>query len=243
MKDKRHCPHQIWVEYSRQALPHVIILEQVDTYDLQVVIENFPSAQWEIRACILDPRVFGIAMARCRVYCIITLRTAAMWNTDRPLHELIGKLAARQAMSADTFWDEPDAMALRSPTPAELHRLAEYETLPTYHRLSQVAVWDLAQGGGRPRGSNIDGALPCLTTHCRSMYHRQKKMFLSPHMLLRAMGHISDPHCAEAAGHSLLDMSATHCSIAQMEHMAGNAMHLPCIGACLMIVALHVRAR
>ena len=63
-KDPRHCPHQIWVEYMRQWEPDVIVMEEVDTYDVGIIAENFPHDRWELRCALLDPRVFGMSMAR-----------------------------------------------------------------------------------------------------------------------------------------------------------------------------------
>ena len=173
------------------------------------------------------------------MYCIITLRSAVTWNTQLPLHVLMQKLTAKRVMPADAYWDEPDAGAARPLTWAEQAHLRGYEGLPTHHRMSQAKVWDLHQSAERPRGSCVDGSLPCSTTHCGSMYHRTLKMFLSPRMLLRAMGHGSDQHCADAAGRDALDVRATRGT--KLQEMAGNAMHVPCVGACLMIVALHIR--
>ena len=241
--DRRHAPHQVWIAYLRKRRPHVIVIEEVDSYDPEIIAENFPSAEWDVRVCILDPRIFGIPMARRRIYAIVTLRDATYWNTTLPLHKLMQKLTSQRVASADVFWDEADIAAFREPTASEKTHHAEYETFPLHHRLAHAAVWDLAQGGQRPRGSCVDGALPTLTTHCGSMYHRKKQMFLSPHMLMRVMGHISDPHCAGAAGLPCMRDIGDHCSNAQMLQMAGNAMHAPCIGACLLIVALHVRLR
>ena len=242
-KDHRHCPHQIWVEYVRQLEPDVIVMEEVDTYDVGIIAENFLQDRWEIRCALLDPRIFGMAMARRRVYIIITLRRTTQWNTQEPLHKLLQKLACMRIMSVDAYWEDHDAAALRPLSTGEQTRKRQYEALPLHHRLAHAKVWDLAQSSVRPRGSTVDCALPCFTTHCASKFHREKSMVLSPFMLLRAMGHIADPHCAEAAGLPCLRDLTDHCSIAHMTQMAGNAMHVPCVGACLFIVAWHMRRR
>ena len=242
-KDPRHCPHQIWVEYMRQWQPDVIIMEEVDTYDVGIIAENFPNKIWEVRCALLDPRVFGMSMARRRVYIIITLRRTTHWKTQEPLHMLLQKLSCLRIMTVDTYWDDHDAAALRPLSTGEKKRKKQYEQLPGTHRLAHAKVWDLAQSTVRPRGSTVDCALPCFTTHCASTFHREKSMLLSPFMLLRAMGHIADPHCAEAAGLPCLSDLGNHCSNAHMARMAGNAMHVPCVGACLFIVAWHVRRR
>ena len=241
MKDKRFEPHQVFLEFIRQTRPHCVIIEEVEDYDIAVIIENLPL--WEVRVCILDPRIFGYAMSRRRLYAIATLRAEVKWNTERPLHELMQKITAKRVMTADLYWESPDQASLRPLTQGEQARLEEYEAFPPHHRMAHAAVWDLAQGRKRARGSCVDGALPCFTTHCGSKYHRHKKMFLSPSMLMRAMGHVSDPHCAAAAGLPVLSDLHEHCSINQVLQMAGNSMHVPCIGACLMIIAMHVNRR
>ena len=239
--DKRHAPHQIFIELIRQERPDVAIIEQVEDYDVDIIFENLPAEEWEVRACILDPRIFGYALSRRRMYAIITLRSTVQWNTARPLHELMQALTAKRLMTADLYWDSPDQAALRPLTTGEQTRLAEYEAFPLHHRIAHARVWDLHQGGQRPRGSCVDGALPCFTTNCGSKYHRDKKMFLSPCMVMRAMGHVSDSDCAAAAGLRAMSDLPQQCSASHVLRMAGNSMHVPCIGACLMVVALHVR--
>ena len=239
--DMRFAPHQVWIRWALEIQPHCIIFENVEAYDLQILVANFDAQTWSLQACVLDPRVFGMPLARPRLYCVITLRRSTVWNTTLPLHVLLEKFTAVRVMSADMFFQDPDPLALRMPTAGEMERMHQYEDLPAGHRMHRSPVWDLSQGGQRPRGSLVDGALPTFTTSSGSFWHRIRREFLSPNMLMRAMGHVSDRHCAHAADLDVVDLRAAGASAARSVSLAGNGMHVQCVGACLLVVVLHVR--
>ena len=129
----------------RQWEPDVIIMEEVDTYDVGIIAENFPNKIWEVRCALLDPRVFGMSMARRRVYIIITLRRTTQWKTQEPLHMLLQKLSCLRIMTADAYWDDHDAAALRPLSTREKKRKKQYEQLPGTHRLAHANITHVGQ--------------------------------------------------------------------------------------------------
>ena len=84
--DMRFAPHQVWIRWALEIQPHCIIFENVEAHDLQILVANFDAQTWSLQACVLDPRVFGMPLARPRLYCVITLRRSTVWNTTLPLH-------------------------------------------------------------------------------------------------------------------------------------------------------------
>lgn len=239
--DPRFRVHQCWLALQLQVAPAIIVFENVDIYDLWILRENFANASWELRACILDPRNFGVPMGRPRLYAIIVNKGRAAWKSAAPLHVMLQQLTAVPTMPISAFFQPLDPASSRPLTAGEKRRREDYESLPATHRLARSPLWDLHQAPHRRgRGLLADGALPTFTCGSEALYLRSAGLVLSPLQLLRAMGFPTEPALANAASVPFVDIGALHLSARDLVRMAGNGMSAQCIGACLLIAALHI---
>ena len=80
-----------------------------------MVIENVPEysptipkkhlgAHWRQESVVIDPRIFGVAAGRPRVYILTWNTRRVVWTYEGTLTDLIDSLAARVIGSASDFW-------------------------------------------------------------------------------------------------------------------------------------------
>ena len=122
----------------------------------------------------------------------------------------------------------------------ERKHLAQYEQLPSAHRLRHAEVWDLHQSTKRATGSVRGGALPTFKRTCGSLYLRSRQEFLSPLQALRSMGFPTQARDCRACDMPVVDFNALGIGPAGQCSLAGNAMHMPCVVAMLLIAAVYL---
>ena len=237
--DPRFRFHQVWILMVRQRRPAIIIFENVDTYPVKLLFQSLEDL-YEIRCCKVSPQNFGFAMHRLRVYAILTLRSKVRWTSSLPLECLLNNLAASMAMTGADYFVDQDADSHRVLLPGERKHLAQYEALPAAHRLRHAAVWDLHQSTKRAAGSVRGGALPTFKRTCRALYLRSRQEFLSPLQALRSMGFPTQATDCHACDVPVVSVNALGMSPARLCSLAGNAMHMPCVVAMLLIAALYL---
>lgn len=238
--DPRYETHEAWMSMVLAHKPDLIVFENLDTYDL-TLLEGALSHTYDMRASIVDPRAFGIAMARPRVYVVGCHKLTMRFDSSKSLTELLLPLTARVVMDAKAFFAGPVPARPRSLTPGEASRMTDIERFQQGHRLHKADVLDLSQSCSRARGSLRDGALPTLTRQCGSMYSRSQHGFLSPLQCLLAMGLPVEDGCARQAAVPLV--ATTDLTDSQLRSLAGNGMSLHCVAAVLMVAALHTERR
>ena len=237
--DPRFRFHQIWILMVRRRRPGIIIFENVDTYPVTLLFQSLGDL-YEIRCCKVSPQNFGFALHRVRVFAIMTLRSKMRWTVALPLESLLFDLAASVVMTGADYFVNQDAGSYRMLLPGERKHLQQYETLPTSHRLHNAEVWDLHQSTKRAMGSVRGGALPTLKRSCGSLFLRSRSELLSPLQALRSMGFPTTKMDCEACDVNAVDFDALAIRPAGQCNLAGNAMHMPCILAMLIIAAVYV---
>ncbi len=235
-EDPRFLLHQVWVMTLRRRRPRIAIFENVDAYPVSMLVNNFAD-MYDIAYCKVDPRNFGIAMSRSRVYAILLLRGAMKWTTTTPLQTLLAHLGAQPVMQGVDYFVDPDVLSHRVLSGGEKTRLRQYECLPAGHRLKDAPIWDLHQSTKRARGSLRDGSLPTLTLACSSLFRPSRRDFLSPRQALRAMGFPMSAEDCRACDMEPIDFDSLGILPSDLSHMAGNGMHIACVLA-LMLVAI-----
>lgn len=90
-----------WAQAAESAEIHII--ENVTEYQLEDYVQRFLGPTWECFAAKVDPRLWGFATSRPRVYGIA-------WNTSKleqdvnfPFEQVIEALRARPVMTAADF--------------------------------------------------------------------------------------------------------------------------------------------
>ena len=237
--DERFRVHQVWILMVRRRRPRIIIFENVDTYPVALLFQSLGDL-YEVRVCKVTPQNFGFAMNRLRVFAIMTLRSTMRWSVDMPLERLLLDLAASVVMTGKDYFVDQDVDSYRVLLPAERRHLAQYEALCDSHRLRHAEVWDLHQSTKRATGSVRGGALPTYKRTCGSLYLRSRREFLSPLQALRSMGFPTHEADCTACDMPIVDFDALGIGHLARLGLAGNAMHMPCVLAMLLIAAVYV---
>lgn len=237
--DPRFRFHQVWILMVRRRLPGIIIFENVDTYPITLLLQSLGDL-YEVRFCKVSPENFGFAMRRLRVYAILTLRSKVRWTTSLPLEHLLNDLSASVVMTGADYFVDQDAGSYRVLLRGERKHLAQYEQLPAAHRLRHAEVWDLHQSTKRATGSVRGGALPTFKRTCGALYLRSRQEFLSPLQALRSMGFPTQEADCCACDMPFVDFDDLCISSAAQCSLAGNAMHMPCVVALLLIAAVYL---
>ena len=237
--DPRFRFHQVWILMVRRRRPGIIIFENVDTYPITLLLQSLGDL-YEIRFCKVSPQNFGFAMHRLRVYAILTLRSKVCWTSSLPLEHLLNDLAASVVMTGADYFVDQDAGSHRVLLSGERKHLAQYEQLPIAHRLRHAEVWDLHQSTKRATGSVRGGALPTFKRTCGALYLRSRQEFLSPLQALRSMGFPTQKTDCRACDMPVVDFNALSIGPAAQCSLAGNAIHMPCVVAVLLIAAVHL---
>ena len=231
-RDARFSTHRVWMADLRRRRPAVVVFENVIGYKLSTLRHTLGDI-YHIEAAVLDPRLWGVKMGRPRIYAILTLIGVATWTSSRSgrkLHQLLEALTATPVMDVRSFFDDPDARALRKFNQSEAKNLALYNKSKGRLGPGRADVVDLQQTPNRGRSSLKDGSLPCFTTNSGSLYSRGLNRFLSPKQMMRAMGFPVNKLNLELLGFSPSEIMA----------MAGNGMSVPCLTAVLLQVILFV---
>lgn len=79
------------------------IIENVTEYDEQIVKDALPA--FSVTAVKVDPRVFGLGVARARIYIIAIRRSKLRWKPGFCLEDFMDSVTAQVTLqSTDYFW-------------------------------------------------------------------------------------------------------------------------------------------
>ena len=229
---------QAWVTRMLKEQPDIILFENVVGYPIHLLQESFRRT-YNVLPGYLDPRMFGVPMARTRLYCLL-IHKRRQWH-GKACEDWVAEFAGSETETAAgtynalTYADTKDSEGTRALTPLEEKHLKQYLENPR----SDVSILDLRQSLNiRVMGNLVDGALPTLRTTCGSLYMLGTKRFLSSFQLLRAMGWPvleSDSNALELQHHPFpLDVPVPKRFV-----MAGNGMFAPCVALAVATALLH----
>ena len=245
-KDPQAHTHIIWAKYVLEHAIDVVVFECV--YDDEViknVLDTFGRA-YEIRHAKVSAYGLGFCVSRERLYAIMVRRLSSFkWTSQKSLDEMLKPLLSQTVMKlADTFMlsnheidKNPD-----SPYGAKVEKhfnKSELKHFQTYmEKHPGKLLWDLSQNPNFSATTELkNGALPALTTNCRSLYSTQAKRTMAPIELLLNQGIPATEFAAKAANISQVEFPV---SANAMVRMAGNGMHVPSVGAILLLAMLYI---
>lgn len=254
MLDERSETHVLWAQHVRDTKYDIVIFENTPTYPVQNLKDQF-GADYEVRWKVVDPRQFGFNVARERVMAILTRRSSVRW-VGPELSEALSLFEASVSVhGCDQFFrlhDEevatshgkgwqPDRPSREFLSKSELRHLDGYKADP---RFSHRGLWDLAQNPAtRPRTSRVDESLPTLTTSSGRLFSHSRGRWLLPEELLLAMGVPAVQRFARLPLVPWWNLDAVSPAISANKRvtMAGNGMHVPCIGYIILVAMLYAQ--
>ena len=83
------------------ACNNALLIENVPEYSPAVVRSELP-ATWDLKSCVIDPRIFGLPAARSRIYLVAWDTTKVFWRSEIQIEDIIEALTARDA--SIFFW-------------------------------------------------------------------------------------------------------------------------------------------
>lgn len=105
-KERTNCPsyeiHQAYYKTAKEIYD-ALVLENVPEYDPSIIRSELGS-KWDLRSVVLDPRIFGIAACRSRLYAIAFKKEKVAWRAGITMEGLIEVLAASVCAGAGIFW-------------------------------------------------------------------------------------------------------------------------------------------
>ena len=114
--------HRAYFRNVKQSDVDVVIWENVTEYDDKLLRRGL-GAGWTIERVHVDPRLFGLSVARARCYILAIRREVCRWNPLVPtMQELLDSLTRDPRMTASSYFWIP-----RSEVPAESLRLSDPE--------------------------------------------------------------------------------------------------------------------
>jgi site-specific DNA-cytosine methylase len=78
------------------ACNNALLIENVPEYSPAVVRSELP-ATWDLKSCVIDPRIFGLPAARSRIYLVAWDTTKVFWRSEIQIEDIIEALTARDA--------------------------------------------------------------------------------------------------------------------------------------------------
>ena len=227
-----------WARALRTARPRAGIVENVARFPL-AILEAFVGDLYTLDSIVLCATMFGWPVRRKRLYVILVRR--ADCALERPLGDILSALSLpwEAAPCTELLVDECGACQL---TPAQSRIAADYISFdPKY---DPRGFCDLTQRPTSGRGRACGPAAPLftLTAHTSKAWCADKCRFLHPREHLLAQGFVAYPDLA--AHCSCPVFSGSDClGATTICRMAGNAMHVPTVGAVMLWVAAFVRPR
>lgn len=85
------------------ACNNALLIENVPEYSPAVVRSELP-ATWDLKSCVIDPRMFGLPAARARIYLIAWDTTKVFWRSEIQIEDIIEALTARVIKDASIFF-------------------------------------------------------------------------------------------------------------------------------------------
>ena len=231
MEDGRWKVHEAHISACRASRPDIIVIETVLGFPVETIARRYGYS--EFRWAILDPRDFGLPIGRPRIYLVLT-GERVKWRTDTSLADLLALLGCHVVMDSLRFFERPCPASLRKLSVSEEQRLGA--TIATA-RGSKAAVIDVSQSEKRPICSLLDGSLPTFRT-TSTLWAPKMQEFISGLQMLRAMGF---PVCradANRCGVKEVCWEELAFTESELTALAGNGMHVRCVAAVLLVVAL-----
>ena len=94
--------HQSYYEQVK-PLVDVMLIENVPEYK-PCVIQKELGPEWQMESAVVDPRVFGVAASRSRLYAICWKTETVTWRADVKMKEVIDLLTSSVVAEAGTFY-------------------------------------------------------------------------------------------------------------------------------------------
>ena len=172
-----------------------------------------------------------------------------MWTSEKSLEDMVAPLFRKTVMKvSDTFLLTPHELEdlANGPYKSKVHESdtskSEVQHLRAYAtKLPHKALWDLSQNPEwGPNTELRNGSLPNFTTNYGSLYSTELKRTMTPWELLLNQGVPVTEAAAKAAGVRQLKFEVPPHAVVRM---AGNGMHVPCMGAALLAAMLHTNTR
>ena len=99
------CPQFATHEGYYKQVPYmadVLILECVPEYQ-EALVQSKLGPDWTIRSCKIDPRLFGLPIARARIYLIAFKNQKVSWSSNIKLESVLGALTSQCVSTASLY--------------------------------------------------------------------------------------------------------------------------------------------
>ncbi|CAK9071611.1 unnamed protein product [Durusdinium trenchii] len=213
------------------------IIENVTEYDEQIVKDALPA--FSVTAVKVDPRVFGLGVARARIYIIAIRRSKLRWKPGFCLEDFMDSVTAQVTLqSTDYFWKKlpPQNLSRSDDTRLQNDGMKTFtfqgfqelelkdQNLKDYQGSRYKHMVDLSQlaRNNRGRGETIDNA-----AHKRCLTGAE---LLASHTLP------TTPAQAKWAGTPQLALDSV--KETNQVCMSGNAMNVPSVGCIILACVL-----
>lgn len=222
----------VWVRLILQEKSKWLIVENLTSW----IWQRLGSSDWLGKSYRLvtttwTPQSFAIPVARVRTYGLLVLqdcKTSLSPWLEAPRHFSI---QAPPILASSVFCPDLRPTLL---TKQEMRYRTLYERYPAL-----PDVIDLSQNPAfRDRRSLVKGALPTLTRTCK-MYCERLHRILSPPEALLAMGFPASEQMAARLG--IRPMNIQGLSSTALRSIAGNSMHVACVGGALWCLIIEIR--
>ena len=94
--------HQSYYKQVK-SLVDVMLIENVPEYKPSVIQKEL-GPEWQIQSAVVDPRVFGVAASRSRLYAICWKTETVTWRDDVKMEEVIDLLTSSVVADAGSFY-------------------------------------------------------------------------------------------------------------------------------------------
>ena len=219
----------IWVRLMQQHVPRFIVIEEVKPFLKKclplLVRSDMLGSLYSFSYECMDPRLLNLPVGRPRLYCILARKLDC--TLSRPLSDMrstIPPLAPLDRTGMDYYYSADGAPSIT----LHLQRnLADYVLLYGF----EDNAFDLTQTPSkRPRTLLQSLALPVITRSCRLFSTRHHRLLTGIEALV-AQGW--PPHSAHACYDPDLLSRFARLRPSTTTSLAGNGMHLGCIGLVL----------
>ena len=85
------------------ACNDALLIENVPEYSPDVVRAELPDT-WDLKYCVIDPRIFGLPAARSRIYLVAWDTTKAFWRPEIQIEDIVEALTAQVVRDASMFF-------------------------------------------------------------------------------------------------------------------------------------------
>eukprot|EP00435_Cladocopium_sp_Y103_P026039 s1099_g6.t1 len=99
----QHHTHVAYYKHVRESEASVAVIENVPEYEEKVVKKELGKG-WDLASVRLDPRCFGLACARARVFMLCWRTDKVRWVSPFTLKSFVGVLLSRVVMNAGDYF-------------------------------------------------------------------------------------------------------------------------------------------